>query len=365
MLKHFKDFNAHMGLKLDASVRVAVAVSGGVDSIALVELLRLSGVRHIRLLHVDHGTRAQIADEVRLIKKLATKCGHKFTSLKLSLDLASSNFESLARTARYQALLANLASDEVLLTGHHLDDCFEWSLMQQLKSSAKAIDLGIPYRNGRIYRPLFAFSKKQVQSFARVMQLEWLEDASNKDVRFERNYIRDLVQNLIAPRYPQYIKHYCVRMNKLKKIGVSNSKVTTRRRQWGELIVHNGIIGEELERKILSIGHLKRGKTREQFNKLAEMINNGKIGPLTFSGGLRVYVIGDFLAVVRDGHDLKFSRTSSQIPEAVPFLSQVARAKDSLKKCPLDNASLQQAFSDLASPVHYSWRKAGKVLVWL
>ncbi|MFG1546635.1 tRNA lysidine(34) synthetase TilS [Halobacteriovorax sp. FRX-3] len=369
MISHFKKFNVDMGL--DLSRTMAVACSGGVDSMVLAHLLVQAGAKKLRLLHIDHGTRKEIEDEVELISSFANRHGLEFKTFKVEhLSLETRNFESIARQKRYQLLLSNLAAGELLLTGHHLDDCFEWSLMQQFKSSAKQIDLGMPYRNGNIYRPLFAFSKKQILMYAKLAKLEWLEDASNKDLRYERNFIRSLVTNQIAPRFPGHLKHYCNRMNKLKMIKKELSRgqdFKVIQRQWGVVISYNGEISEGIEQAILSQSHSSKGRTHSQFDKLRSLVKSSSIGPLSFSGGLRVFNFKNHLAVVKKGHKINFSINHSQIPEGVPFLSNNTNTKHSLKICPIADrdGNLNKFFSEISLPVHYSWRKSGKVLVWL
>ncbi|MFG1558889.1 tRNA lysidine(34) synthetase TilS [Halobacteriovorax sp. FRX-2] len=369
MLSHFKKFNLEMGLDFDSPM--AVACSGGVDSMVLAHLLVQAGAKKLRLLHIDHGTRKEIVEEVNLISSFAARYDLEFQSYKIEhLSLKTKNFESVARAKRYQLLLSNLRGNEILLTGHHLDDCFEWSLMQQFKSSAKHIDLGMPYRNGIIYRPLFAFSKNHILKYAKLSKIAWLEDSSNEDTRYERNFIRDLTKASIATRFPGYLKHYCNRMNRLKAIkdeqlDAHNFKVL--RREWGILIKFDGVINEALEQVILSQSDSSKGKTHSQFEKLRSLIKSSSIGPLSFSGGLRVYNFKNHLAVVRKGQQMSFSLKHSQIPEGVPFLSNNTSAKHSLKKCPIADrdGDLNKSFSQILLPVHYSWRKKGKVLVWL
>ncbi|EPZ51224.1 tRNA(Ile)-lysidine synthetase [Bacteriovorax sp. BAL6_X] len=369
MMSHFKKFNLEMGLDFD--LPMAVSCSGGVDSMVLAHMLIHAGAKDLRLLHIDHGTRSEIKDEISLISNFAKRYDLEFKSYKVEqLSLKTKNFESVARKKRYQLLLSGLRENELLLTGHHLDDCFEWSLMQQFKSSAKHIDLGMPYRNGNIYRPLFAFSKNHILKYAKLTNLEWLEDRSNEDTRYERNFIRHLTKSSIAKRFPSYLKHYCNRMNRLKAIKDERAEIhhfKLLKREWGILIEFDGVINEDLEQLILSQSDSLKGKTHSQFEKLRSLIKSSSIGPLTFSGGVRVFNFKNHLAVVRKGQQMSFSLKCSQIPEGIPFLSNNTSAKHSLKKCPIADrdGDLNKSFSQILLPVHYSWRKKGKVLVWL
>lgn len=365
MLAHFIRFNKEMNF--DFSAPIVVACSGGLDSIALTHLLLMAGA-NVRLIHVDHGTRQEIRAERHLVRNFAHKYQIPMKSLKVELSLNDGNFEAQARKLRYDILKNDLENDELLVTGHHLDDCFEWSLLQQFKSQGKDIDLGIPYRNGRVYRPLFAFSKKHILKYAKLAKLTWLEDYSNEDIRFERNHIRKIVKESISSRWPGYLKHYCERMNRMKKIkqGLEDKNYKIIKRKWGILIKHHGCVDENLKKTILSQASTTRGKTYKQFNELEGLINSPRLGPLDFSGGIRVYAFGPYLAVVKKGCKLEFlNNKTTQIPEGVPFLSNNTNAKHSLKKTPLENSTLRKIFSEIKQPVHYSWRKAGKVLVWL
>lgn len=364
MLAHFKKFNLKMGL--DLSKPLVIACSGGLDSMALAHLLIMSKAQ-VRLIHIDHGTRPEIADEIKLISDFARLYNVEFKSYSLKLSLNAGNFEAQARKQRYLILLKELVEGESLVTGHHLDDCFEWSLLQQFKSQAKDIDLGIPYRNGRIYRPLFAFSKKHLLKYANLVNLKWLEDHSNNDTRFERNHIRRMIKESIASRWPGYLKHYSERMNRMNSIkeGLAKKSYKVLKRKWGILIKHHGQVDEELKKIILSQAGTKRGKTFKQFNELESLLSKSSHGPLVFSGGIKVYAFGPYLAVVRNGMDIEFlDSNATQIPDRVPFLSNNTSAKHGLKKGPIQVASLNKIFSEIKQPVHYSWRKDGKVLVW-
>src|SRR5690554_6350982 len=156
-----------------AARRLVVAVSGGVDSMALLGCLaRLESFGYslpLKAVYVNHGTRHGQNDEERLVREFCKKIECDFQSFKLKgLDVAR-NFEHEARKARYWGLRQFVRSHDNLVLAHHLDDSFEWSFLQSLRSSNLEGSLGIPVRNGKVVRPFMCVSKKQIIKYAQAL----------------------------------------------------------------------------------------------------------------------------------------------------------------------------------------------------
>ena len=179
------------------SKRALIAVSGGMDSMALVFIMASiaelgKGVlAKIEVLHFNHGTREENKAEGNLVKQVCDSLGVVCHILKAEKDLKDiSNFEHNARGERFLAFDSFLEEGDFLYTAHHLDDSFEWSLLQQMRSSEAVTSLGMPLMAGKRVKPLLCVTRSQIASFVKRSQIPYRSDPSNNDLRFERNFKR-------------------------------------------------------------------------------------------------------------------------------------------------------------------------------
>ncbi|WP_455203571.1 tRNA lysidine(34) synthetase TilS, partial [Kaarinaea lacus] len=118
--------------------------------------------------------------------------------------------EAAARQARYDALSKFVQSNDCLLTAHHQDDQAETLLLQLLRGSGPkglaAMPLWTDFAQGYLARPLLSFSREQIVTYARQQQLVWIDDVSNKDTAFDRNYLRLNILPLLKKRWPSLAK---------------------------------------------------------------------------------------------------------------------------------------------------------------
>ncbi len=178
---------------------VLVAVSGGVDSIALLHALARIGRRPV-VLHFDHGWRSESGDDAAFVQEQARALGLRYVGGKMRATGAKSkgHREADARAARY-AFFAKAARRwriPHLVLAHHADDQVETFLLQLLRGSGAAgrgMD-PLTERDGLIlHRPWLGVWKEEIQSYARRLELSWREDATNVDTRHRRNLIRQRV----------------------------------------------------------------------------------------------------------------------------------------------------------------------------
>ncbi|MEZ9575204.1 tRNA lysidine(34) synthetase TilS [Vibrio sp. 10N.261.55.F4] len=192
--------------------RLIVAFSGGVDSRVLLELAaQFAKSHHIDCcaVHVHHGL-SNNADY--WAEQCKTWCDALSVSLfieRVSLDISrGESVEKLARDARYQALKKHIRQGDVLVTGQHIDDQVETFLLalkrgsgpKGLSSMAKVM----PFSGAHIVRPLLSVTRTDIEGAARDMALTWVEDESNQDVRFDRNFIRHQVTPTLTERWPSF-----------------------------------------------------------------------------------------------------------------------------------------------------------------
>jgi tRNA(Ile)-lysidine synthetase-like protein len=190
--------------------RLLVAVSGGVDSVALLEALVRTGHKPV-VLHVDHGWRAESADEARMVRALARQHGLKIIVGKVR---ATKRTESTARAARYAffAQAAKKSGLRDLVLAHHADDQVETFLLQLLRGAGSGgRGMEAHARHGRLvlHRPWLALWKKEIIAYARAQKLTWSEDSSNADTRHRRNLVRHrllpYLAKLIGPETPRHL----------------------------------------------------------------------------------------------------------------------------------------------------------------
>ena len=202
-----QDFEAKMR-ELRVNSDIAVAVSGGPDSLALMHLSNryvLNNNINLTVLSIDHGIRAESSKEIVWLEKIAKKNKINFYSTKLKKKINSSNTLSKARTLRYEALskYCNKKKIKFLLTAHHLDDEIENFLMRLVRGSGikglSSLKVKSRYKNTKLIlvRPLLEYSKKSLIQYLSEQKQSYLNDRTNYNNKYDRSRIRKLSQQLI------------------------------------------------------------------------------------------------------------------------------------------------------------------------
>lgn len=190
--------------------KLCIALSGGIDSIVLLHLCKkwqqLNPGRKIRAVYINH----QLQDDAQAWQNFcADTCkawSIDFTSY--CIEIASGQRQGLeqsAREKRYRTLFQQLTNDELLLTAHHQSDQAETFLLNAFRQTG-VIGLGgmppVKNKNGKWHlRPLLSFAKPELIAYASQYELNWIEDPSNKNNDFRRNWLR----NRILPALEQQI----------------------------------------------------------------------------------------------------------------------------------------------------------------
>ena len=288
-----------------------IGVSGGVDSMVLLQVAlkfhELGKIGKFRVAFVHHHTRQGQNLDGELVQKFCLENKIDFVELHAEgLLNASSNFEARARKVRRSLLLGELKPKELLWLGHHLDDSYEWSLIQKYRSGHPKTSLGIPVRNGRVLRPFMSVSKAQIRRFAKFEQTPFREDPTNQDTNFDRNYLRQELIPAISGKYPKYLKHYVSYSNFLANIlhlGISKRINGNDIYLYddGAIVLGNRFLPEELMDVLKQYSNKNRGEWHSQILKLLKAIDNGKKGPFQLSGGTEIYHTRNILMVYRQG----------------------------------------------------------------
>ncbi len=169
--------------------RVAVAVSGGADSVALLDLLLATQGMHgavLSVVTVDHGQHAASAAHAAFVHELAEAAGLPCALARPALPPGSS--EARCREARFAAFEA-LDVDRVALA-HHRDDQAETVLLALIRGAGAAGRAAMAPRRGRYVRPLLGIGREALRAYAAARALRWVEDPTNADPRFLRNALR-------------------------------------------------------------------------------------------------------------------------------------------------------------------------------
>jgi tRNA(Ile)-lysidine synthase len=185
--------------------RALVAVSGGVDSVVLLDLLLRTRERHgleLVVAHADHGIHPESAAIAERVAALAGTAGLEVVIGRLGVGQGAS--ETRARTARYRWLRDTRRETGArwIITAHHADDQRETVLMRFLRGSAPAGLAGMRARERDILRPLLGFSRASLLRHARRAELTWWEDPANADPRNLRSWVRTVVLPLVGERLP-------------------------------------------------------------------------------------------------------------------------------------------------------------------
>jgi tRNA(Ile)-lysidine synthetase-like protein len=190
----------------DLPEKLLVGVSGGIDSVALLNALVATGRKPV-VLHFDHAWRAESKADAEWVRELARSAGLKFIGAKAAKSTV--HREAEARTARYaffSRVAKRLAIPDLVLA-HQADDQVETYLLQLLRGSGAAGSGMKPLhrRDGLIlHRPWLGVWRKEIRAYARRHRLSWREDETNRDLRHRRNLIRGQIlpylQRKISPR---------------------------------------------------------------------------------------------------------------------------------------------------------------------
>lgn len=195
---------------LSADTSIVIGFSGGLDSSVLLHVLAAdpaARARGVRAVHVDHGLHADsarwAADCEQRCRELAVPC----TVVRAQISRNhGEGLEAAARHARHAAFKAELGEGELLALAHHEDDQAETFLLRALRASGPdglmAMQPLRRFGRGWLWRPLLELSRSQLLAYAQEHSLRWIDDPSNTDTAFDRNFLRQRVLPLLRERWP-------------------------------------------------------------------------------------------------------------------------------------------------------------------
>jgi tRNA(Ile)-lysidine synthase len=192
--------------------RVVVALSGGIDSVCLLHVLRGLSAGHgfkLSALHVHHGISPNAGRWQAFCQRLCDTWEVPLDVKRAQVDIVAGGVgpEASARNARYRVFAETEA--EWLALAHHLDDQAETFLLNVLRGAGVGGAAAMPRArtlhgrfNPGILRPFLESSRTEIESYARAAGLSWIEDESNSDTRLTRNFLRLNVLPRLRERFP-------------------------------------------------------------------------------------------------------------------------------------------------------------------
>lgn len=190
--------------QLTTTKTIWIAYSGGLDSHTLLHILS-DYPANIRAIHIHHGLHPKANDWAEHCLKICSTLNIPLHIEKIQLERPDKNIEAAAREKRYAVFSKLLGKNEVLLTAQHQDDQIETFLLQLFRGAGlkglSSMPEKISFAKGHLIRPLLHLSQLELKQYAKTLNLQWVEDDSNQQLRFHRNFLRHQVLPLIQTRW--------------------------------------------------------------------------------------------------------------------------------------------------------------------
>lgn len=201
--------------KVSKGANLWVAYSGGMDSTALLHALTNTALANkVKALHVNHQLSANASAWQQHCQRYCLALGVGFYTASVELNKKhggdlSKGLEAAAREARYQVFNAHAQAGDVILMGHHLNDQAETFLYRAMRGAGLQGLCAMPEQRellpsrALIYRPMLNKTRTEIEHYAKSQGLQWIEDESNTEHRFDRNFIRHRILPHLLARWPQ------------------------------------------------------------------------------------------------------------------------------------------------------------------
>lgn len=194
-----------------ASGDLCVGFSGGLDSTVLVAVLaqarQIEPSLRLRAVHIDHQLQSRSVEWDEHCRAVANTLSVEYQSCRVQVIVdPEAGPEASARAARYEELRSLLRPGETLVTAHHADDQLETLLLALMRGAGTRGLAGMPacqpFAQGWHARPLLEFTRAQIEEWGKAHALRWIDDPTNDNSRFSRNFLRNEVVPLLRSRWP-------------------------------------------------------------------------------------------------------------------------------------------------------------------
>ncbi|HEC8324627.1 TPA: tRNA lysidine(34) synthetase TilS [Providencia rettgeri] len=217
MIQHSQVIVERVLNKINGIQKILVGFSGGIDSTVLLHALYLIRQQQlpsleIRAIHVHHGLNSKANEWEQHCAQLCLQWDIPFICRHVVVDSNQKGIEAAARDARYQAYREELQEGEVLVTAQHLDDQAETFMLALKRGSGPAGLSSMPEvlaftacsGSTWLLRPLLTTPRIALEAYMQEQKLSWVEDDSNQDDRYDRNFLRLNVMPVLVERWPHF-----------------------------------------------------------------------------------------------------------------------------------------------------------------
>ncbi|HTF96014.1 MAG TPA: tRNA lysidine(34) synthetase TilS [Cellvibrio sp.] len=191
-----------------------IGFSGGLDSTALLHALaQLDLPITLHALHVNHQISPNANAWQHQCEQFCKQLGVAFLAEKVQVKNAGKGIEDAARAARYSIFERYVNPGDFLLTAHHSNDQAETLLLRLMRGTGPRGLAAIAGERklatgGKLIRPLLHFSRSALETYAREQQLNWVDDESNQDDHYDRNFLRNQIMPLLQTRWPVFMRKW-------------------------------------------------------------------------------------------------------------------------------------------------------------
>ncbi len=211
-MQNLKQAIANIKPDLGRAGQVWLAYSGGLDSTVLLHVLKMEKIA-FKALHINHQLSPNADSWQQHCIDQCNKLDREIVVERVEVKNKGKGLEQAARQARYFSFDRHVKAGDVILMAHHLDDDCETLLFRLLRGCGLKGLAGIKRKRnltvgGRILRPLLSLTRNELLEYANLHTLSWVEDESNRDTEFDRNYLREMVLPLFQQRWPGFRKQF-------------------------------------------------------------------------------------------------------------------------------------------------------------
>tara|TARA_B110000263_G_scaffold228226_1_gene221127 strand:- start:141 stop:1484 length:1344 start_codon:yes stop_codon:yes gene_type:complete len=207
--------------------KFCIAFSGGVDSTVLLHVMKniIDEKSQIRAIHINHNIVDNSKVWTKTCKSICKNFGIDIEIISLEVTHNGYGLEAAARDERYKKLKEKLYENEYLLTAHHEEDQMETVFLRMARGTGldglQGINEKYSFGEGIIFRPMLEVSKTSVMDYAKEHQLKWVEDSSNQDTHFDRNFLRKKIIPQFRERWPSIASS----VSRLSQLSAQNIKI--------------------------------------------------------------------------------------------------------------------------------------------
>jgi tRNA(Ile)-lysidine synthase len=206
-------------LKLKTNDRLILGVSGGIDSVVMLDLFSKAGFSNAVVAHLNHGVRKEADKDQSFVEKLAKKYDFVFET-KTIIPPSSGNLEEQLRNERKIFLYESAKKHKAkfIALAHNKNDQAETVILNLLRGAGPAGLAGMTMKENSVVRPLLNVKRRQIFAYAKENKLDWMEDVTNFDLSFNRNFIRHQIFPLFEQVNSDYLENIYRSANIIEEI---------------------------------------------------------------------------------------------------------------------------------------------------